>query len=197
MSIISDTATVRYRTRFMHKPPSSPMQNFLFVRQDGRACIDSTITSTTTSKFGAAPNWLWAHRGSFHLRRSVTPAYLQSRSTLSRVSLSACELSLSLSFSFPQPFAHSRILALAHRGGQHGDTSRFHSPRGCAKRRLSRRPWRNSQYSPESRWRYVFLLDLIREISVTSERKRERERERERERKHKSLCERTEESSPN
>jgi len=103
--------------------------------------------------------------------RSVTPAYLQSRSTLSWVSLSVRILSLLL---FPTAI-RSRILALAHRGGQHGGTSRFHSPRGCAKRRLSRRPWRNSQYSPESRWRYVFLLDLIREISVTSLWEKERE----------------------
>lgn len=163
MSIISGIAAVRGLC-ISHLPPLCAKTSFLpFLSGMHRLAY-------LHGDFGA-PNWLCerieAHFFSVAQSHRVSSVALDFKSSVAqRANL--------LSFSFLQPFARSRILTVAHSGGQHGGTSRFHSPRGCAKRRLSRRPWRNSQYSPESRWRYVFLLDLIREISVTSERKREK-----------------------
>lgn len=128
-------------------------------------------------------NFLSRRARRLRLRRRIAPIsspshrriFVPAATILSGVQLRARNPSLSLSC---RPLARSHILALAHSGDQHGGTSRFHSPRGCAKRRLSRHPRRASQYPPESRWRYVFPPNVNRAISVTSKRERDRERER-------------------
>jgi len=154
MSIICGIAAIRGLCISSYSPPLYVKTSFLPFSSDTNqlVCLFSlspppwTLVSTVTLN---APNRerITAHFffiAQLHIfSRARCDDFEPSAAPRARKSLSlsfSLPLSFSLSLFFARLFARSHILALAYSGGQRGGTSRFHLPRGCAKRRLSRRP---------------------------------------------------------